>query len=239
MLKLKLWNRWRNVFNIITTMSHALRSILINEGIEVSDVVWNAVHTRQPRPPLSSPPTVVFAGRLVREKGVDVLLRAFASVSQEIEDARLILAGDGCQAKYLEGLIGDLGISNRVTMTGYIPRSVLEGLFDAAWVQAVPSRCSEAFGLVAAEAMMRGTAVIASDAGGLVEIVGEDGQRGLLVPPGDEEALADALFSLLRNRQLAEKMGRAGREFALVHFNQESYIDNIIQLYDRICPGAS
>jgi glycosyltransferase involved in cell wall biosynthesis len=89
--------------------------------------------------------------------------------------------------------------------------------------------------MVAAEAMMRGTAVVASASGGLVEIVGEDGQRGLLVPPSDDEALADALFSLLRNRQLAEKMGRAGREFALVHFNEETYVDETLRLYEKIC----
>ena len=239
MLKLTLFNRWCNAFNLLTTNSYAMRSALINGGIDVADVVWNAVLTRPRRPPLSAPPTVVFAGRLVREKGADVLLKAFARTSQEIKDARLILSGDGIQRKRLERLIVDLGISNSVFMTGHIPMDEMEKLFDSSWVQVVPSLWGEPFGRAAAEAMMRGTAVIASDSGGLAEIVGRDHQRGFLVPPGDEEALAEALSSLLLNRQLAEKMGRAGREFALVHFNQESYMDKILQLYNRICPGAS
>jgi len=98
----------------------------------------------------------------------------------------------------------------------------------------VPSRCVESFGMVAAEAMMRGTAVVASASGGLVAIVGENGERGLLVPPGDQESLADALFSLLSNPQLAEKIGQAGREFALLHFNEDAYVDETLRLYEEI-----
>ena len=235
MVGLWLWKRWSNSFNLITTNSHAMRSRLMQEGVEVTDVVWNAVPTRAPRLRLSSPPTVAFAGRLLLEKGADILVRAFGRIATEIPDARLVLAGDGLERKRLEGLVADLGLSARVSMTGYILHAEMERLFDAAWVQAVPSRWDESFGRVAAEAMMRGTAVVASDSGGLTEIVGNDRQRGILVPPGNEKALAEALFLLLRNRELAEQMGNAGREFALVHFNQEAYVNKILRLYERIC----
>ncbi len=235
MLNSWLWKRWRNAFNVITTNSQAMRRLLMAEGIEVADVVWNAVANRSARPPLSLPPTVTFAGRMVFEKGVYVLVHAFAKILTQIPDARLILAGDGVERKRVERLVANLGISASVSVPGYIPRFEMERLFDAAWVQVVPSLLYESFGIVAAEAMIRGTAVIASASGGLTEIVGDDGQMGLLVPPGDEKALAEALLRLLQNRDLAEQMGKAGREFAMVHFDQETYVKKILQLYDKIC----
>ncbi len=235
MLSWWLWKRWRNAFNLITTNSHAMRRRLMAGGIEVADVVWNAVPNRSARPPLSAPPTVAFAGRMVFEKGASVLVHAFAKILTKIPDARLILAGDGVERKPLEKLIANLGLSDSVSMPGYILHLEMERLFDAAWVQVVPSLWDEPFGRVAAEAMIRGTAVVASASGGLTEVVGEDGQMGLLVPPGDEEALAEALLHLLQNRALAEQMGKAGREFAAAHFDQQTYVSKILQLYERIC----
>jgi len=91
----------------------------------------------------------------------------------------------------------------------------------------------EAFGSVAAEAMIRGTAAIASRIGGLAEIV-QHGTTGLLVPPGDVDALAEAIKHILQDRELAEQMGQAGREYALENFDREIYTDKILQLYESI-----
>ena len=178
-------------------------------------------------------PTVAFAGRLVWEKGTDVLLQAFARIVSKIPDARLILAGDGPERQSLKKMITRLGLTARVSVTGHLLRQEMERLFDAAWIQVVPSRCDEAFGKAATEAMMRGTAVVASASGGLSEIV-QDGQTGVLVPPGDEGALCEALQDLLSNREWAEQMGRAGRDFALVNFDQDRYLDKILQVYQRL-----
>ncbi len=238
MLQMWLWKKWSNAFNLITTNSQAMRHLLVSEGIEVADVVWNAVPNRSPRPPLSPPPTVAFAGRLFFEKGVDVLLQAFARTLPMIPDARLVIAGDGPERRSLKRLIAHLGISSRVIMTGHILHSDMEPLFDTAWVQVIPSRWDEPFGVVVAEAMMRGTAVVASASGGLTEIVGLDRKRGLLVPPGDTEALYETLLLLLSSRELAEKLGRAGREFAVTHLNQEPYVDKILHLYKRMYEAA-
>jgi glycosyltransferase involved in cell wall biosynthesis len=131
-------------------------------------------------------------------------------------------------------LIADSGLSANVFFLGHLPRADVERRFAAAWVQVVPSRFAEAFGLAAAEAMMRGTAVVASASGGLPEIV-RDGQTGFLVPPGDTQALAEALLVFLRDRALAEQMGKAGREVALAHFREETYIDKAVQLYQTLC----
>jgi glycosyltransferase involved in cell wall biosynthesis len=233
MIQMKLWRRWRNAFNMIVANSEAVRRRLIEEGLEPVEVVFNGVPIPSPRPPLSSSPAVAFAGRLVREKGVDVLLRAFARVVAEIPTARLLLAGDGPERERLTKLTAELGLSATVSMLGHLSREQLERACAVAWVQCVPSRWAEPFGMVAAEALMRGTAVVASGCGGLTEIV-QDGRTGILVPPGDAEALAEALLRLLRNRELAEQMGRAGREVALARFSEGAFVDRFEQLHQEL-----
>lgn len=234
MFQMKLWRHWRRVFKVIVAVSQALRRRLIEEAIEPVEVVWNGVPIRPPRPPLSSPPTVAFAGRLVWAKGPDVLLEAFAKTLKQIPEAHLLLVGDGSERKHLGSLISKLQVSSHVSMVGHLPRQEMESRLSAAWVQAVPSRCSEGFPLAGVEAMMRGTAVIASASGGLVEIV-QDGKTGFLIPPGDVDALAEALRRLLLDRQLAEQMGAAGREVALARFGEPAFVDRFQDLYEAIC----
>ncbi len=135
---------------------------------------------------------VGYAGRLVSKKGVDVLISAMAIVLGNIPGARLLIAGDGPERRRLESQANDLGISGSVQFTGHLDATGTENALAAAWVQAVPSVWEEPFGLVAAESMMRGTAVVASRAGGLTEQVVE-GETGYLVPPGDAGALAHAI----------------------------------------------
>lgn len=234
MLQMKLWRRWRDAFNLIVANSEATKRRLIAEGIEPVEVVLNGVPLRPRRPPLSSPPTAAFSGRLVQEKGVGVLVQAFAKVVAQIPEARLILAGEGPERERLTKLITDLSLSSSISVLGHLPRPELEQHFATAWVQAVPSSWAEPFGMVAAEAMMRGTSVVASDCGGLTEIV-RDGQTGFLVPPNDVNALAAALLLLLRNREMSERMGRAGREVALACFSDVTYVDKFVRLYQTLC----
>jgi glycosyltransferase involved in cell wall biosynthesis len=234
MLQMKLWRRWRYVFNLVVANSEATRRHLVAEGIEPVKVVWNGVPIQLPRSPLSPPPTAVFAGRLIREKGVDVLLHAFVKVAARIPEARLLVIGDGPEKDTLGELIGKLGLVPNVSMPGHLSRSEMERHCARAWVQVAPSRWAEPFGMVAAEAMMRGTAVVASNVGGLPEIV-QHGDTGLLVPPGDVDALAQALLQLLCNREVVEQMGRAGREIALARFSEASYVDRFVRFYQVLC----
>jgi glycosyltransferase involved in cell wall biosynthesis len=234
MLRMKLWQRWHEAFRLIVANSEAVRSRLVAEGIRPAEVIWNGIPIQPSRPPLSFPPTVAFAGRLVQEKGVDVLLKAFAKVVEQVPEARLLLAGEGPQQERLRGLIAKLGLSTNVSMLGHIPRRELEQHFAPAWAQAVPSIREETFGLVAAEAMMRGTAVVASSSGGLNEIV-QNGQAGFLVPPGEVNLLAEALIRFLKDRDLAEQMGKSAREFALRHFTGEISVEKFITLYQNLC----
>lgn len=95
MLQMHLWNRWRHVFDRTVGLSHAVRRHWEAAGLGPIDVVYNGIAERPLRPPLADPPTVAFAGRLVPEKGVDVLLRAFARVTQSVPGARLLIVDHG------------------------------------------------------------------------------------------------------------------------------------------------
>ena len=236
--QMMLWRHWQDAFKLIVANSEAVRQRLSEAGIEPVTVVWNGVPVQPPRLRLSSAPTVVFAGRLVQEKGVDVLLRAFAGVNVEVPQARLLLIGDGPERPRLVRLVVELGLSEVVSMPGHLSREQMEDACSAAWVQVVPSRWAEPFGMVAAEAMMRGTAVVASNCGGLTEIV-QDGKTGLLVTPGNDGTLAEALLRLIGDPELMEHIGRAGREFALKHFTEAAFVERFIRLYETLSAAGA
>jgi len=148
-------------------------------------------------------------------------------------DAHLCNRGDGPERVPLRRLIADLGLSTQVSMAGHLPRQELEPYLAKAWVQVMPSRWAEPFGLVAAEAMMRGTAVIVSDSGGLAELV-QDGDTGFLVPPGDSEALATRLLQVLHSRDVAEHIGQAGRTMALACLSERTVVDRFVEVYQQL-----
>ena len=157
----------------------------------------------------ASVPTFVYGGRLAPVKGVDVLLRAWARLRADRPEARLRIHGNGPDREATERLIDDLGVRDSVLVD---PRMVAgwadSGLGDA-WAVVAPSIFREPLGLVAIESVVRGVPVIASDTGGLAETV-EHGRSGLLVPPGDEEALAAAMADVCAGRGLAHRSVPAG-----------------------------
>jgi glycosyltransferase involved in cell wall biosynthesis len=233
MFQRALWERWRGAFDLVVANSETTRRRLEEHGVGPAVRVYNGVARRLPRPPLEPPPTVAYAGRLSREKGVHVLVRAFSLVARARPEATLLLLGEGPDRGRLERLVAALGLEARVTMTGRLSRPRTERALDAAWVQAVPSCIEEPFGVAFAEALMRGTAVVASGHGGPAELI-EDGRTGLLVPPGDTRALAAALEGLLGDRERAERMGAAGRELALARLTREECIDHLLALYSEL-----
>jgi len=237
MIQMKLWRHWRDAFDLIVANSHATRSRLEADGIHPVEVVWNGVPVRAARKALTSPPTIAFAGRLVWEKGADVLLRAFAKVVAQIPQARLLMAGDGPERRDLAVLIDRLNLNANVCLLGHLSREKLEDCFATVWLQVVPSRWEEPFGIVAAEALMRGTAVVATDSGGLAEMI-RHGETGLLVPADQPDALGEALLALLQDPARTEHMGRNGREFALRYLTEDTFVDRFLDLYRCLCRRA-
>ena len=231
--QLRLWRRWRGVFDAVVTLSGAARAQLESAGVGPVEVIPNGVDDRPARPPLAGPPTVGFAGRLSPEKGVDVLLRAVARLRARRPDARLVVAGDGPERGALAALSRDLGLDGHVEWWGHLPRDEMERLFDGVWVQASPHLWAEPFGNVVTEAMVRGTAVVASAAGGPAEIL-DQGETGVLVPPGDVGALAGALGDLLEDPPRVDRMGAAARATARRDYSHAAVVARVEALHRRL-----
>jgi len=146
------------------------------------------------RKPAESP-VFVYVGRLSREKGVGLLLRAFAQVRRERRDARLRVVGDGPERSRLEALVVALELGSSVTFTGRLDSSGVDETLQDAWALVAPSLWTEPYGLVAPEAVLRGVPVVASATGGFCDTI-EDGVSGLLFPNGDEAALGGCLRAI-------------------------------------------
>jgi glycosyltransferase involved in cell wall biosynthesis len=233
MLQMRMFGQWRNAIDMFVANSHATRCELARDGVDHVEVLHPGTAVVGARPPLGEAPVAGFVGRLVPEKGVDVLIEAFARVVSKLPQARLVIVGEGPERPRLERLIQSSSLNARVTLKGRLSRTAAERAMEECWVQVAPSRWAEPFGLVAIEAQMRGTAVVASRSGGFCETV-DDGRSGLLVDPGDAGALSDALLRLLGQREQAEVMGRAGRERALRSFTESATTDRLLGLYEKV-----
>lgn len=232
-LQRALSDRWRGVFGRIVANSDWVRRRLSAEGVPVTDVVWNGVPERSPRGGLAGVPTVAFVGRLHAKKGVADLIRAMRIVRRSMSGARLVVVGDGPERPGLERLARDLGIGEACEFLGQLDHERMEAAVSGAWVQSVPSRWEEPFGLVAAEGMMRGTAVCVSDAGGLSEII-ESGVTGEKHRPGEPADMARALTGLLTDPDRVESMGRAARSRALESLTIDRTVDRFVEIYDEV-----
>lgn len=231
MMQLRLWRYWRGVFDVVVANSRTVAGWLEASGITPVEVIYNGLAASSPRPPLKDPPTIAFSGRLAHEKGVDILLAAFELVIQTLPRTQLLIAGEGPESRRLREMATHLDAT--IEFLGHQPRETIERRFEAAWVQVVPSRGAEAFGNAAAEAMMRGTAVVASAHGGFTEYVQHE-HTGLLVPAGDHQALARGLLQVVSDRNYAESLGHAGRRFALKKFDQDEFLDRFVAIYERL-----
>jgi len=157
----------------------------------------------------NGPITVLAVAHLIPEKGIDHLLRAMASVPSTC--ARLVVAGDGPEEPHLQRLAEDLGIVAQVQFCGL--RDDIATLLGEADVFVHPATWAEAFGWTIAEAMACGCAVIATQVGGIPELI-EDGRSGVLVPPGDPASIGHAIARLAGDASLRLELGRNARRRA-------------------------
>ncbi len=187
---------------------------------------FDVVHYGIAAGPVPSPPPaeprLAAVGRLIPIKGFDVLWGAFARARSQVPGLTLELAGSGPLEAQLRASAPD-----GVTLLGRVAPAA--PVLERAAVVVVPSR-GEGFGMVALEAMERGRAVIASDVGGLPELV-RDGENGVVVPVEDESALAEAIVALATDPDRARRLGEAGRRRALEQFTEEAAADRIDALY--------
>jgi alpha-maltose-1-phosphate synthase len=180
-------------------------------------------------------PYVIFVGRITRQKGVPVLLRA---ASRLVPEAQLVLLAGAADTPEQLAEVTELVDGLRASRSGVIwipemlPKPEVIQLLTHATVFACPS-IYEPLGIVNLEAMACGTAVVGSRTGGIPEVVA-DGETGLLVPVGEPEPLADALNVLLRDPDRAEAMGQAGRKRAVSEFGWPAIAAQTADLYAEL-----
>lgn len=175
-------------------------------------------------------PIVLFVGRLVPYKGLDVLVRAMAHV-----DARLVLVGDGPLRESLQALAQDAGVATKVHFAGEVSEDELVAWYHACDVFALPSVTrAEAFGMVQVEAMACGKPVVSTNLPTGVPWVNRDGETGLVVSPGDVEALAGALARLAADPVLRGRLGEGGRDRVAGEFTAERMAARAVSMYSEV-----
>jgi glycosyltransferase involved in cell wall biosynthesis len=179
---------------------------------------------------------IIFIGNLIQRKGADVLVKAAATLLQEGQRFRLIIGGQGEEKQNIVKAIDELKLQDVASVIGTVPPEDVFTWFSAADVCVVPSR-TEPFGLVAIEAMSCGTAVIASDVGGLSETI-RHGENGLLFPVGEHVALAKRLQKVLTNDDLRARVVEQGRQTAASH-DMRLQADKVKAIYEELLSHRS
>jgi glycosyltransferase involved in cell wall biosynthesis len=170
---------------------------------------------------------VLFAGQIIRGKGVDLLLRALAKVRSQFE---CTIAGEGNHRSYCERLCRKLGLQDKVRFAGYLPPSELEKLYLDASLFTFSSVWPEPFGMAGPEAMRFGLPVVAFDAGAVREWL-IDGENGLLASWGNIDEFADGIDALLGNKERARALGLNGRALVNREYKDVHQIDSLEKLF--------
>ncbi|MFB3882803.1 MAG: glycosyltransferase family 4 protein [Armatimonadota bacterium] len=232
----------------IITVSDALRRDLVSaypEAMAKSSTIYNGVETQRPvsREPSkvraehglpATGPLVGMVARLAPQKGILEYIRAARVVADAYPPAVFVLAGDGPLMQEAVGLRQELGLEQRLYLLGHVPQA--RDLIAALDLLVIAS-LSEGSSVVAMEAMSLGRPVVATTVGGVPEVV-VGGETGILVPPGDPDALAAGVLDLLRDPERAAEMGERGRQRAVREFDLNDMIEKTKALYADIIAHA-
>ena len=197
--------------------------------IEIS-VPINFQGAQQPCSSFSDRNLVLYAGQIIRGKGVDLLLRALAKVRVPFECSIL---GEGNHRAHCERLCARLGLRDRVRFRGFINAEEMKQYYREASVVAVTSVWPEPFGMAGPEAMLYGLPVVAFDAGGIREWL-IDGENGFLVPWMDTDLFAARIEKLLLHKDLAREMGRNARQWVSDQFDSDHQFGILENILERV-----
>jgi glycosyltransferase involved in cell wall biosynthesis len=235
------WQFTRTVYNradLVLTPSRTLKRELMAHGVTARvEFLSNGLDLSLVAPKLSYGPTgrILHAGRLGHEKNVDVVVRAFAAMSERLPGYTLDIVGDGPARKSLQRLIDSLGLSESVHLRGFMDRTAL-GKAYREYDAFVTASTIETQGIVLLEAMAAGLPVIGVNALAIPEIVRHQ-RAGLIVEPGDSEAMAEALLELLPDEAMRSRMGAAGREDVQEHA-LPAVVDRLEELYAEVVAAS-
>ena len=220
----------------VRTLSPFTTELVRGQGVEPAAEfpAFMDLDTFLEHPPAALPgePVVLFVGVLERYKAVEVLADAWRRAAPRIPSARLRLVGRGTMRDLAEGLVGEF--PGRVSWTESLTTSQVAAAMDEATALVLPSR-SEGLPRIVVESFCRGRAVVGARAGGIPDIV-QDELYGLLVPPEDAAALADALVRILSDTALAERLGEGARRTADAWLaSPEEYARRVRELVEAVC----
>ena len=217
--------------NIVAT-EFMKRELLINgfdpRRIEICPPVPRPVEPLQST--FSNRNLLVFAGQIIRGKGVDVMLRALALLKTPFE---AVILGDGNHRATCEKLCAKLGLGDRVTFKGFVPHAEIQQYYQEATAVLAPSVWPEPMGLVGLEAMRNGLPIVAFDAGGIRDWL-RDGENGFLAPWMDAARYAEGIAALLADKEMARAMGERGRARFLREYDFDNYITRLEGLFSQV-----
>ena len=214
---------WSHVHRFIALSQHA-KQLHVEAGFEGRKIVVKPqTLASDPGPGGHRGDFALFSGRLSREKGLHVLLRAWGEARLETP---LVIAGDGPDAEDVRSRAA----ASRATMLGRIPRDELLSLMRDAKLLVMPSECFEAFPVTLLEGLATGCPIVASDIGALGEVI-RSGENGVLVPPGDAAALARAIQRLNDEPAERERLSRGARATFVERFSPERACQALLSIY--------
>jgi glycosyltransferase involved in cell wall biosynthesis len=241
-LKTRVVSRWIDL--IIADAEYVRDSVVNDSGFPVEKVMvlYNGVNPSRFTPAREAPSlradlgigedveVVASVTHVTHEKGLDIYLQAAGDVLEHLPDAVFLIVGDGPLVTELTELAQSLGISDNVIFTGLMDET--QDVFAISDVIVLLSRWREAFAFSMLETMASGKPLVASRIGAIPEGV-IDGETGLLVPPCDPEATAEALLALLQDRDRAQRLGSAARRRCEEHFDVRDMVKKTVDAYEK------
>jgi glycosyltransferase involved in cell wall biosynthesis len=225
-------------FHRMVVVSKYMRDELLHNGFKAERI---EIHPPVPRPgdptirsSFSDRNLILYAGQIIRGKGVDLLLRSLALIKTPFE---CVILGDGSHKAYCEALSRKLKLTDRVHFKGFIPQEELKQYYREATVVPVSSVWPEPYATIGMEVLRYGIPVVAFDVGGLSDWL-TDGFNGFLVPAGDCAAYANCLEKLLLDKALARRLGEQGLKYVTDEHDFDAYMRNLEVMFSKVLTKA-
>jgi glycosyltransferase involved in cell wall biosynthesis len=226
-------------FDRMVVVTTYMRDELLRNGFDARRI---AIHAPVPRlgdpdwrSDFSDRNLILYAGQIIRGKGVDVLLQALARLDVKFE---CVILGDGNHRAFCERLAGKLGLADRVHFKGFVPQEELKAYYRECSVVALSSVWPEPIATIGLEVMRYALPVVAFDAGGIKDWL-HDGHNGFLVPWMDRQQFAARLKQLLTDKPLARRLGENGLRLVSERYDFGRYIRDLEGLFARVIAEQS